>query len=452
MSGRTQERGRYLIAVFGAYLALACIVNVAPNVDVQGWWAERGPVVPHDTFPLDCSECHVEGSWNEIRDDFTFDHEARTGVALEGAHARAECLRCHNDRGPVQVFAARGCAGCHEDRHEGSFGKSCEDCHTTTDWQVREAIAQHARTRFPLLGAHAAAACWRCHPAAQVGVFDHASVECVTCHSDDLARAQSPDHVAQGWVDDCQRCHIPTEWSGAGFTHSSFPLTGAHRAADCEACHVGEQFSGLPTHCADCHLAEFQATVDPPHVAWGFPMACQKCHSTTAWEPADFNHTGIFNGCVTCHLQDYQNTDDPDHQAKGFSTDCEQCHNTHDWDDAEFDHAGIVNGCVDCHLDDYQGTQDPDHGRAGFPLDCQTCHGTRTWSGATFDHQFPIDSGDHSHLSCADCHLRPNSFATFSCTHCHEHSQREMADEHDRVGGYTWDSAACYQCHPDGDR
>jgi hypothetical protein len=54
-------------------------------------------------------------------------------------------------------------------------------------------------------------------------------------------------------------------------------------------------------------------------------------------------------------------------------------------------------------------------------------------------------------LDCADCHLRPNSFDTFSCTHCHEHNEKESGKEHSRVPGYTWNSAACYSCHADGD-
>ena len=44
----------------------------------------------------------------------------------------------------------------------------------------------------------------------------------------------------------------------------------------------------------------------------------------------------------------------------------------------------------------------------------------------------------------------PGNYTTFSCTHCHEHSRREMGDEHSDVNGYVWESNACYQCHPDG--
>ena len=167
-------------------LAIACTSIVTK----QDWDARHGPVVPHETFPADCRLCHVGNGWHEIRADFTFDHEAETGVPLEGAHADAACLRCHNDRGDVAQFAARGCAGCHVDVHRGQLGSSCQTCHDESTWRPSEQIARHNQTRMPLVGAHVAVACFRCHPGAQVGNFAGASPECITCHTDDLARGR----------------------------------------------------------------------------------------------------------------------------------------------------------------------------------------------------------------------------------------------------------------------
>src|SRR5690606_5304018 len=154
----------------------------------QQWQKERGPVVPHDTFPRDCSLCHEGSSWHAIRDDFQFDHAKEAGLALVGAHDAAECLRCHNDRGPVEVYAQRGCIGCHEDVHQGYLGATCIDCHdeAAIDWRPKAAIAEHATTRFPLVGAHASTACWACHPGAQVGNFANTTTNCVDCHAKDL--------------------------------------------------------------------------------------------------------------------------------------------------------------------------------------------------------------------------------------------------------------------------
>jgi hypothetical protein len=626
-------------------LVLACAVasrDTGPKVPPQQWNTRRGPVVPHDSFPRDCSLCHAGTKWNEIRADFTFDHAKETGVALEGEHAKAECLRCHNDRGPVAQFAARGCIGCHSDVHRGKLGTSCASCHDAASWGVKAEVARHNRTRFPLVGAHAAVECSRCHPGSEVGNFDRASIQCVDCHGADLARATNPDHAAQGWVTDCQRCHIPTSWGGAGFNHfafpltgqhatlacdqchaggvfdqaptqcvgchdteyqtttqpphmaagfpttcdschstsgwtratfdhSGFPLTGRHAAAQCSACHAGGVYDGLPTTCVACHQSEYNATNDPNHasagypttcqqchttVAWtrvnfnhagvtrdcvqchlfeynattspnhtsagyptscqqchststwtganfdhsgfpltgqhvsaacndchgggvykglptacvachqaefnatsnpnhgsaGYPTSCQQCHTTVAWTRANFNHAGVARNCIQCHQAEYNATSNPNHASNGYPTTCQQCHTTTAWTPANFNHAGVTRNCIQCHQADYAGTTDPNHATAGFPTSCQSCHTTAQWSGATFNHpQFPINNGPHQNLTCAQCHNVPRNFRQFTCTNCHAHLQPQMNNDHDRVNNYTYNSNACYQCHPTGD-
>jgi len=203
-----------LLAVLAALTA--CVSSQAPgDGSLHRWWAGFGPVLPHDTFPADCKLCHVGDQWDQLRTDFKFDHEAKTGVPLLGAHARAQCLRCHNDRGPVAVFASRGCAGCHADVHEGDLGAICTACHTEASWVPVGQIELHNRTRFPLTGAHALVACQRCHPGARVGNFQPTDTECLTCHTDDLQNAINPPHIALGYVDNCQRCHLPTTWQQA---------------------------------------------------------------------------------------------------------------------------------------------------------------------------------------------------------------------------------------------
>ncbi|MBI5362365.1 MAG: hypothetical protein HZA53_04240 [Planctomycetes bacterium] len=639
------ERARAaLLCAALVLLALACAIGGPAQVGEgprQAWSESRGPVVPHDTFPSDCALCHEGGSWSTIRRDFQFDHAKETGVPLNGAHARAECLRCHNDRGPVERFVAQGCAGCHEDVHRGRLGQGCVDCHGESSWEPEGEVARHARTRFPLVGAHTAVDCQRCHPGATVGTFDRTSTACEDCHAADLARATSPDHAAQGWTGDCQRCHAPTSWGVGGFTHtaypltgahvatsceqchtsggfgdapatcvgchadaygattepphaaagfamncrachstsawapttfdhSSFPLTGAHAQADCSACHVGGVYAGLPQscvachqadfagttapdhvaasypntceqchntvawtradfdhagvtrNCAQCHLVDFNATSQPSHAASGFPTTCQTCHTTTHWTPSTFDHAsfpltgahtqaacaschggGVYSGtptqCSACHMTDYQQTAAPNHAASGYPTACEQCHTTIAWRRANFDHAGVIRGCqqchqadyiattapphaatgypntcqqchgtnawipanfnhagvtrscITCHQQDYNTTSNPNHAAAGFPTTCQTCHNTNTWNGATFNHtDFPITSGPHHNLTCLQCHPNARNYGQFTCVSCHTHSQSEMASEHNGVQGYTWNSAACYSCHPNG--
>ena len=59
-------------------------------------------------------------------------------------------------------------------------------------------------------------------------------------------------------------------------------------------------------------------------------------------------------------------------------------------------------------------------------------------------------TGRHAEIACESCHVT-GDYAVFSCIDCHEHRQGEMDDEHDDVGDYQWTSAACLDCHPNGE-
>ncbi len=343
---------RRLLPALAFLLAVAC-ANLVP---MQGWDPQAGPVVPHDSFPADCSLCHLGGDWRTLRKDFTFDHEKQTGVPLVGAHAQAACLLCHNDRGPVQQFAARGCGGCHADPHLGRLGANCQDCHEERTWVAREAIARHDRTRFPLVGAHAAAACFRCHPGAQVGNFAGAYVECVQCHADDRARAV-PGHLDPATPfgsPACEQCHVPTSWKSARFDHPpQFPLTQGHAGRRCSECHATpNQFGGLAgAACAQCHQDDYNRTSSPNHAAAGFGTDCAQCHGTARWGGASFDHPfpitrGAHNGlacatchttpanfqafsCIDCHAHNQSAMADDHDEVGGYvwaSANCYQCH------------------------------------------------------------------------------------------------------------------------------
>lgn len=205
----------FLLSAMTLAVIGSCAVQDPDAVARYRWWSGLGPVLPHDTFPADCRLCHAGDDWNTLVADFAFDHAAQTGVPLAGAHATARCLLCHNDRGPVAVFRSRGCVGCHEDVHAGTLGVACDDCHGETTWRPKDLVAAHTHGRFPLTGAHAITSCNRCHPGSFAGRFVPTDSACVTCHFDDLQRTANPPHLGLGWVDRCDRCHIPTHWRQA---------------------------------------------------------------------------------------------------------------------------------------------------------------------------------------------------------------------------------------------
>jgi hypothetical protein len=365
-----------------AFLPLACTTRwrAALRSPVQGWWEERGPVVPHDGFPADCTLCHAGDDWHTIRQDFEFDHLAETGVPLEGAHALAECLRCHNDRGPVALFAQRGCAGCHEDVHRGQLGADCSSCHGESDWRPEGQIALHAATRLPLAGAHAALQCWACHEGAAVGSFRNVDPQCASCHLDDYQRSTDPDHVASGYPTTCQDCH--------GFVAFDQAAIFSH--------------AGITTGCADCHLDDYQRTTDPDHEAQQFPLSCEDCHASfTTWRGATFSHAGITANCAACHLSDYQATEDPRHSAAGFAQVCETCHtSTTTWQGARYEaHAfPIYSGahrnfeCSQCHLTN----------TTYAVFSCTHCHAHR--QSSMDDKHRGVNGYVWQSSACYDCH------------------------------------------------
>jgi len=425
-TARRRRAARRQLAWLAAAVAVVLTwVGCGQLVPRHGWDPALGPVVPHDTFPADCSLCHTGGDWHTLAPTFAFDHGKETGVPLLGAHADATCLSCHNDRGPVQQFAAQGCAGCHADPHRGQLGRACSDCHDERTWRPDAVLQRHDRTRFPLIGAHAATACFRCHPGAQVGNFVGASTECEHCHAGEYSRA-SFDHVAQGFTTDCQRCHRPVGWIPAQFQHpASFPLTFGHADRACSACHRPGTYSGLDTACASCHLARYQATTDPPHAANNFPTTCQQCHNTRSWGDGDFVHSARFpltNGHAG--LQ------------------CSRCH-------AGGQFTALPLACANCHIARYNATANPPHAQYGFPTTCENCHDTRAWGDGTFTHRFPITSGAHRGMACVNCHVSGIG-TTFECIQCHTHAQSAMASRHSGNRNYAWVSQRCYQCHPNG--
>ena len=111
-----------------------------------------------------------------------------------------------------------------------------------------------------------------------------------------------------------------------------------------------------------------------------------------------------------------------------------------------------------CHLADYQATSNPNHLSSGFGTDCQSCHGTNGWLGASFNHDalyFPIYSGPHQGVwrgDCTTCHVQPANYNLFECILCHDHAQSRMDPRHTNVSGYSFNSQACYSCHPRGRR
>jgi len=429
---------RRAAAVLLAAAALMASVRPAGAVDKRLKWDKKwGPLVPHTKFPRNCSICHVPKRWDVIRKDFHFDHAKETGYPLLGAHQDAACLRCHNDRGPLKAYLARGCGGCHVDPHKGTLGLNCTTCHDQTAWvhpgRMGQKIADHARTRFPLTGMHASIQCQQCHIRADSGEFAGAPVDCISCHQKDYQAA--PNHVAQNYPQTCQNCHTTAAFAGGTFNHASF---------------------GASLTCVNCHQSDFQSA--PNHVSQNFSQACQNCHNTSTWAGANFNHQQLGPNpvCITCHQTDYngaKSTPASNHTANGFPTTCQNCHVTTSWGPGTAMQHNYVSSiaCYNCHSGDFataKATPASNHAANGFPTTCQNCHNTTAFGpGTAMQHSFV------SGAACYTCHQTdfqsaPNhvsqNFAK-TCQTCHSGTTTWLGAvfDHSSLGA----NPVCYNCH-----
>ena len=169
--------------------------------------------------------------------------------------------------------------------HE-TFPADCKLCHAGASWNelVPDFVFDHAvRTGVPLLGAHATAACLRCHnDRGPVATFR--AQGCAGCHPDVHRGTLGPS---------CSSCHDETSWrvpnARTAHLHTRFQLTGAHMMVACHRCHAGADLANFrPTDpdCVSCHLDDAIATTNPPHLGLGWTDNCDRCHMPAGWRPA----------------------------------------------------------------------------------------------------------------------------------------------------------------------
>lgn len=326
-----------------------------------------------------------------------------------------------------------GIASAQQNPHGEKLAFSCTDCHTTEGWKFSQATAKfsHDLTTFKLEGQHFYTDCAACH---KTLVFSEAKSNCVDCHTDMHNNTVGPN---------CAECHTPKSWIVNNITeihqNSRFPLLGAHNTADCSACHTSVsklEFQPLGIECYDCHRLDYQAATNPNHVQSGISTNCFECHRVEAfeWSASGINHDFFpltkghaIENCAECH-------------TSGISV-------------------PISANCYDCHQNDYNSAVNPSHQNSGFSTNCTECHTTDPdWKPANFkthDAQyFPIYSGSHrgEWESCTECHTQPGNFNSFSCVDCHEHNKSDMDKEHRGENGYSYNSNACFACHPNGNK
>jgi hypothetical protein len=372
---------------------------------------------PHDgNLGPQCASCHTETGWKIVSPAGGIDRafHKRTAFPLAGAHASVPCRGCH---GPFPGSPARyhgltfaRCADCHSDAHVGQLAVAgqkgapdCAACHDVNAFApARFELEQHARTRFPLDGAHAATACRACHPldprleslvpAPVRGKLrqerrpllistatlrpKRSPEQCSTCHQD----PHQGQFAAQIRENDCRGCHVAASFKTLKFDHgadSRFPLTGAHRQVACAGCHPTElirpkappavRYAPLPLTCGGCHADQHQG-----QFTWEVPRRGSARPAADAATLTAATATGTTTAPAPA-------------SASGRPL------------AAESAGGGVRPG------------PNPAVVRRGAPHDCAFCHQTTTFAQSLFSHEDPRFTtfalkGKHARLACGACH------------------------------------------------
>ncbi len=247
-----------------------------------------------------CSNCHNTISWTDVT---SFNHSI-TGYVLTGAHATTPCVLCHVNSNYNLTAINTNCYGCHTtdwnstqtlggavpNHTAAQFPTAlCSTCHDTTAWA--DGRFDHSATGWALTGGHVVPtpggvqSCTDCHVNNNYSLTS-ANTACFGCHQAAWNSTQTlgglvPNHFAAGYPTTCDSCHTTTNWLGATFNHTYFPVP--HHASVCNDCHqVSTNYSSFT--CINCHTASAHQQVPTTNQHNGVsnfvygPTTCYNCH------------------------------------------------------------------------------------------------------------------------------------------------------------------------------
>lgn len=402
-----------------------------------------------------------------------FDHR-RAGWTLEGKHATLACAKCHTrefQKSPALaatkakrtktgwIGLESSCQSCHADPHRAQLGTDCLKCHDQEKWKPAGGF-DHAKTAYPLTGAHSKTECAACHatpavspgkdakgqPIPQWKPLKHA--DCSACHKD--------PHAGR-FAGSCASCHQTssfTQIARGAFDHDKtrYPLRGAHAAVACDKCHDPRKPNTQKpafARCDDCHRDAHNGTA----TLGGKAVDCAACHDLKAFAPSTYTAA--------------------QHQKSAYpllgrhaAAACASCH-VKRAADATLGSAHVAlrqehAACVACHADPHDGRFRP-AGARPRSRDCLACHDYDAYRPSLYDEAmhadsgFPLD-GAHRAVACQECHaelkaapsrsslrgaiLAKMTFAQpqHACADCH-------ADVHRGQFAARRDHGSCDKCH-----
>jgi hypothetical protein len=420
-------------------------------------------------FGSKCETCHSEKGW---KINISFDHDKDTHFVLRDKHRETKCSSCHKAAGEKLKST---CISCHkkDDKHNGTLGEKCEECHGVHDWKSPKGFNHDKDTKFPLHEKHLEAKCDKCHTTGLK--FEKLPLDCGSCHKKDDEKSHKGNFGQK-----CETCHKENDWKKTFFNHNKdtkYGLRDKHRDVACDKCHTANLYQQkLTQDCIFCHKKNDEHKGN-------LGEKCEKCHGEKGWKITTFNHDLDTKyplrfkhakvKCADCHTTPNFKEKTPaecyachkkDDKHKGQEGEkCQDCHNEKSWkDEVRFDHAKakfpllgshLKVECNKCHLastfkdakkECFACHEREDVHKRRYATRCDTCHNARNWKAWDFNHnrlaKYKLDGG-HTKIDCIDCHKLPMQgtkvTAPTTCFGCHDGE-----DVHESKFGVQ-----CERCH-----
>ncbi len=394
----------------------------------------------HVSTTAQCDTCHRSTTtWATA----TFSHDAT---------AVGRCSTCHNGttalgKPTTHIPSSAQCDTCHKNytgfrpaamNHAGTTGPTaagnCATCHGGAYVSVN-ALAKPT-THIPVTGQ-----CDTCHTLGYVAWaparMNHTGLTtCSTCHSGGYlaqnAQIKPSTHIPTSLQ--CSSCHSSTTtWATGTFNHAGVV------AGTCGNCHNGTNALGKPTNhvpttaacdtchknytafapatmthngtvtpagsCANCHNGAYTAAnaVGKPTTHIPTTQSCQVCHSTTAWKPTSFSHSGVTGNCASCHNGTAAAGKPVVHIPTPGGADCNACHRTGiSWLPllTPYNHSGASTTCTTCHTASYPNIDVKTANHVPTNANCSDCHTITTWTPI----RLPYAHTGIANGTCQTCH------------------------------------------------
>jgi hypothetical protein len=388
-----------------------------------------------------------------------------------------QCDTCHTYKvafKPAQMSHASGVAGKCSSCHNGNFtfanalakpvshipvSSECDTCHTRGYISWSPANMNHTGLT----------ACSTCHSGAylaqnaQIKPATHlvTALQCNSCHNSTVTWASNPKPNHTGYVNNCStNCHDGNPTHAIGKPVNHVPTT-----AQCDTCHNTTSFlltppmnhAGTAGQCASCHNGSYTTLGAQAKTAKHIPttQSCDVCHTTSAWRPTSFAHTGVATGtCLTCHNGTNAAGKSVPHVPTTQS--CDGCHRINAWMPlvTPYSHTGVAAGtCSTCHINSYPSIDVKPASHIPTTAACDACHTKTAWLPLTKYAHTGVGTG-----TCQNCHVSPYTSITLmpsnhipvtlggmlgrECSLCHTSTTSFMTEKMNH-GSVT----VCKNCH-----